>query len=55
MSSLSYRILLREEPEGGFTVTVPALPGCITFGETTSEAMCIQTFHVKQLSSTWKV
>lgn len=41
MSSLSYRILLREEPEGGFTVTVPALPGCITFGETTAEAIAM--------------
>lgn len=39
MNNLSYRVLLREEPEGGFTVTVPALPGCITFGETTSEAI----------------
>ena len=37
-SSLSYRVLLRPEPEGGYTVNVPALPGCITFGETLEEA-----------------
>lgn len=36
---LSYRILLREEPEGGYTVTVPTLPGCITFGDTIGEAI----------------
>lgn len=39
MKSISYRILLRKEPEGGFTVTVPSLPGCVTFGETTEEAL----------------
>jgi putative hydrolase of the HAD superfamily len=30
---------LRPESEGGFTVNVPALPGCVTFGETIEEAM----------------
>lgn len=38
---LSYRILLREEPEGGYTVTVPTLPGCITFGDTITEAIAM--------------
>ena len=27
-----------DEPEGGFTVTVPALPGCVTYGKTVAEA-----------------
>jgi predicted RNase H-like HicB family nuclease len=36
---LHYRILLTKEPEGGYTVTVPTLPGCITFGETIDEAV----------------
>ena len=36
--TLNYRILLREEPEGGFTVLVPSLEGCITYGETLDEA-----------------
>ena len=36
---LSYRILLRKEPEGSYTVTVPSLPGCITYGETVEEAV----------------
>jgi predicted RNase H-like HicB family nuclease len=29
----------RPEPEGGYTVTVPAFPGCLTYGETFEEAM----------------
>ena len=37
--AMNYRILLRQEPEGGFTVTVPSLPGCVTFGETLDEAI----------------
>lgn len=41
MKALSYRILLREEPEGGYTVTVPTLPGCLTFGETIDEAIAM--------------
>lgn len=41
MGNLQYRILLRAEPEGGYTVTVPALPGCVTFGETVDEAIAM--------------
>jgi antitoxin HicB len=37
--ALTYRIILKEEPEGGFTATVPALPGCITYGENLDEAL----------------
>jgi len=28
-----YTVLLTPEPGGGFTVTVPALPGCVTHGD----------------------
>jgi predicted RNase H-like HicB family nuclease len=35
----NYRINLRREPEGGYTVFVPSLPGCITYGETVDEAI----------------
>lgn len=34
MRILNYRIFLRKEPEGGYTVTVPSLPGYVTYGET---------------------
>ena len=36
--SYTFRIILRPEPEGGYTVLVPALPGCVTYGETVEEA-----------------
>lgn len=38
MENISYKILLREEPEGGFTVFVPSLEGCITYGSNLAEA-----------------
>jgi predicted RNase H-like HicB family nuclease len=38
-----YRILLKPEPEGGYKVLVPALPGCITYGETIEEARAMAT------------
>ncbi|HRJ79540.1 MAG TPA: type II toxin-antitoxin system HicB family antitoxin [Planctomycetota bacterium] len=41
MKTLSYRVLLREEPEGGYTVTVPTLPGCITYGDTIPNAVAM--------------
>ena len=34
----SYQIILRPEPEGGYTVIVPSLPGCITYGKTVEQA-----------------
>jgi predicted RNase H-like HicB family nuclease len=39
MEHLTYKILLHKEPEGGYTVTVPALPGCITWGEDIEQSM----------------
>lgn len=38
MEHLRYTIIFQPEPEGGFTVTVPALPGCITYGKDLGEA-----------------
>ena len=37
-TTLTYRIVLRPEPEGGYTVIVPTLPGCVTYGATKEEA-----------------
>jgi len=34
MKTLTYKILLRPEPEGAYTVIVPSLIGCVTWGET---------------------
>jgi predicted RNase H-like HicB family nuclease len=33
------KVLLEAQDGGGFTVTVPALPGCISQGETREEAI----------------
>jgi predicted RNase H-like HicB family nuclease len=30
---------LQKEPEGGYTISVPALPGCISHGSTIDEAL----------------
>jgi len=39
MKILNFRVLLKKEPEGGFTVLVPSLPGCITYGDTVDESI----------------
>lgn len=35
---LHYNLIFRPEPEGGFTVIVPSLPGCVTYGKNLNEA-----------------
>ena len=35
----TFKILLNKEPEGQYTVMVPALHGCITFGENIDHAI----------------
>lgn len=39
MKQLNYRILLRKEPEGSYTVIVPSLPGCVTIGDNIEEVL----------------
>lgn len=34
----NYTAVFKKEPEGGFTVTVPSLPGCVTYGKDLEEA-----------------
>ena len=36
---MKLRIVLELSPEGGYTVFVPVLPGCISEGETREEAL----------------
>lgn len=33
-----YTVVFQKEPEGGYTAIVPALPGCVTWGETIEAA-----------------
>ena len=37
-SSGDFNVVLRPEPEGGFTAIVSMLPGCVTYGRTLAEA-----------------
>jgi len=36
---MKLRVVLEPSEEGGYTVTVPALPGCISEGDTKEEAL----------------
>lgn len=38
MRTIRYNLVFRPEPKGGFTVFVPSLPGCITYGKNLKEA-----------------
>ncbi len=43
-----YTIILHPDPEeGGCTVTVPSLPGCITQGDTLEEAIAMAKDAIK--------
>ena len=35
----TYKVRPQAEPEGGYTVTVPRLPGCVTWGRDYDEAL----------------
>ncbi|MES2388610.1 MAG: type II toxin-antitoxin system HicB family antitoxin [Bacteroidota bacterium] len=35
----TYKLHLHKEDDGAYTVIVPALPGCITYGENIDEAI----------------
>ena len=39
MRAVNFRILLKKEPEGGYTVNVPSLPGCVTYGDNIEHAI----------------
>lgn len=40
MMQRRFKVILEwNEEEGGYTVTVPALPGCVTQGDTVEEAL----------------
>jgi predicted RNase H-like HicB family nuclease len=45
--SLRYNAIFRPEPEGGFTVIVPSLPGCVTYGRDLKEAKKMVTDAIK--------
>jgi antitoxin HicB len=36
---MKFRVLIEEDEDGGFVVTCPTLPGCVSQGDTRPEAM----------------
>lgn len=36
---MRYTVVFEQEPDGGYVVTVPALPGCVSQGDTHAEAL----------------
>ncbi len=36
---MKFKVILEPQKEGGYTVYVPALPGCISQGDTKEEAL----------------
>lgn len=43
----TYTVLLQPEPEGGYTVTCPALPGLVTYGGSLEEARAMAADAIK--------
>lgn len=41
MKIYRYKIMLRKEEDGTYTVIIPSLPGCLTFGRTVEEALAM--------------
>ena len=46
---MKYTVLLEPEADGGYVVSVPALPGCISQGDTREEAIT----NVRDAIDTW--
>lgn len=38
MKNFRYNVIFKPEQEGGFTVIVPSMPGCVTYGKNLDEA-----------------
>jgi predicted RNase H-like HicB family nuclease len=36
---MRYTVVLEQEPDGGYVVSVPALPGCVSQGDTRAKAL----------------
>ena len=46
---MKLKVLIRPEIVGGFSVSVPALPGCHSQGETIEEALV----HIREAAELW--
>ena len=52
--TLRYNIIFRPESEGGFTVVVPSLPGCVTYGRNLTEAKKMAIDAIKGYTASLK-
>lgn len=46
---MTFQVLIREERDGGYSVSVPALPGCHSQGETMTEALT----NIREAAELW--
>ena len=46
---MTLQVLIREERDGGYSVSVPALPGCHSQGDTMSEALT----NIREAAELW--
>jgi predicted RNase H-like HicB family nuclease len=46
---MKLKVVLHQEEEGGYSVEVPALPGCISEGDTLAEALA----NIKEAAEGW--
>lgn len=47
--TLNYNAIFTPEPEGGFTITVPSLPGLVSYGKTLKEAKEMATYAINAM------
>jgi len=53
MMQFSYKIRLQKEQEGDYTASVPALPGCITYGSCVDEAISMAKEAIELYIESW--
>ena len=46
---MTFQVVVRDELDGGYSVSVPALPGCHSQGETLPEAM----MNIREAAELW--
>ena len=47
MKNFTYNVIFKPEPDGGFTVMVPSLPGCVTYGKDLKQARSMAQDAIK--------
>ena len=53
MSTATYTVILDPEPEGGYSIHCPALPGCVAQAESRDEALDAVMVAIQQSLTAW--